>query len=102
MLRLGRLPPGRSAQAGTAILTRGAALLQGEDRIYECTFVETDVVPGCTYFATKCRLGKEGVAEVLPLPELSPYEMSKLEEVKAELSKNIKTGEEFAKSRIKA
>jgi malate dehydrogenase len=74
-------------------------ILQGEEKIYECTFVETDVVPDCKYFATKCRLGKAGVEEVLPLPELSTFEQGKLKEVKAELNKNIKTGEDFAKSK---
>ena len=71
--------------------------MQGEEKIYECTFVETDIVPGCKYFATKCRLGPEGVAEVLPLPDLSKFEAAKLEEVKEELNRNIAKGEAFAK-----
>lgn len=57
--------------------------------------METDIVADCKYFATKCRLGKEGIAEVLPLPELSPFESSKLEEVRKELKKNIEKGEKF-------
>jgi malate/lactate dehydrogenase len=69
--------------------------LQGEDKIYECTFVEADIVADCKYFATKCRLGKEGVVEVLPLPELSPFETKKMEEVRKELQKNIEKGEKF-------
>jgi malate dehydrogenase len=73
-------------------------VLQGEDKIYECTFVETDIVPGCKYFATKCRLGQSGVEEVLPLPQLSKFETSKLDEVKEELNKNIAKGEAFVAS----
>jgi hypothetical protein len=72
--------------------------MQGEDKVYECTFVQTDVVEGCKYFATKCRLGPNGVAEVLALPDLSPFETEKLATVKKELNKNIETGEQFAAS----
>lgn len=55
-------------------------------------------MPGVSYFATKCRLGKAGVEEILPLPELSSYENDKMEEVKAELAKNIKSGQDFVAS----
>jgi hypothetical protein len=75
--------------------------VQGEDKVYECTFVQTDVVEGCKYIATKCRLGPGGVAEVLALPDLSPFETDKLEIVKEELNKNIAKGEEFAAARKK-
>lgn len=73
-------------------------MVQGEDKVYECTFVQTDVVEGCKYVATKCRLGPNGVAEVLALPDLSPFETEKLAIVKEELNKNVAKGEEFAAS----
>jgi malate dehydrogenase len=75
--------------------------MQGEDKIYECTFVQTDVVEGCDFFATKCRLGPDGVAEILPLPDLTDFEAKQLEVVKEELQKNISKGKEFAQERAK-
>ena len=73
-------------------------MLQGEENIYECTFVETDIVPGLQYFATKVRIGPNGIEEVLPLPELSMFEVSAMESVKAELALNIQKGIDFVKN----
>merc|ERR1711904_141200 len=37
----------------------------------ECAYVESSVVPGLPYFASKVVFGKEGVQEVLPIGNLS-------------------------------
>lgn len=60
--------------------------------------MQTGVVEGCEFFSTKCRLGPNGVAEVLALPDLSDFEQEKLAVVKEELNTNIAKGVEFAKA----
>lgn len=76
--------------------------MQGEDNIYECTFVTTDIVPGLDYYATKCRIGPDGIEEILPLPELSEFETNALLEVNAELKNNIDKGVEFGIEYVKS
>lgn len=71
--------------------------MDGEEGVYECTYVESSAVEGLPYFATKCRLGPNGVEEVLPVGELSDYEKAALEELKPMLAGNIKKGIEFVK-----
>lgn len=68
----------------------------GEKNIVECTYVESTVVPEMQYFSSKVVLGPEGVAEYLPLGELSDAEKEGMEKMKALLTKNIKAGVDFA------
>jgi malate dehydrogenase len=70
--------------------------LDGTDNIYECTYTESSIVDGLSYFASKVKLGTNGVEEFLPLGELSPYEQKALEELKPMLAGNIAKGIEFA------
>lgn len=70
--------------------------LNGEEGILECTFVQSDLVPGLPYFASKVKLGVDGIEEILPLGELTPYEQQALEELKPLLQKNIEAGVNYA------
>ena len=63
----------------------------------ECTYVETDIVPGLQYFSTPCQLGKAGVESVLGNGQLNAYEAEGLEMLKAELKSSIDKGVEFVK-----
>ena len=70
----------------------------GEKNVVECTYVESNIVPDLPYFSSKVVLGPDGVAEFLPLGELSPAEQKGLEDMKPLLTKNITAGVEFAKN----
>lgn len=69
--------------------------LNGEPNIYECTFVQSDVVPGVPYFASKVLLGPQGVAKVLGVGELDAFEKAALEALLPQLKAEIAKGVEF-------
>ena len=70
-------------------VVRGA---QGE-QVTECAFINTE---GNEYFSHTVELGREGVAKVLPVGNLNPYEQKRVAEAKAKLVSDIKTGIDFA------
>lgn len=87
------------AWAGYQFTSSLLRALNGEKGVVECTMVESDVVPGCKYFATPVQLGTHGVEKNLGLGKLSAYEQTKLEkEVIPELSSSIAKGVKFASS----
>jgi malate dehydrogenase len=63
----------------------------------ECTYIETDVVPGLPFFSTPCELGKGGIEKVIGYGTLSDYEQEGLEALKAELKASIDKGIDFVK-----
>lgn len=70
--------------------------LSGDPDVKECAYVESDVVPGLDYFASKVRLGPNGVEEIFGLGALTETEQKAVEALKPLLLTNIKTGVEFA------
>ena len=80
-----------AARMGEAIL-RG---LSGESDVYECSYVSSDIVPDMPFFATKCKLGKEGVEEVSPIGDITAYEQGWLDKLKPELKAQIDKGISF-------
>jgi malate dehydrogenase len=70
--------------------------LNGEAGVVECVYVENAAVAGLPYFAGPCRLGPNGVEEILPLPALSAFEAAGVETMKPLLTKNIAAGVAFA------
>ena len=50
------------------------------------------------FFASKCRLGPNGVEEILGLGKMSPVEEKAVQDLIPILRKNIDTGVEFAKN----
>ena len=69
--------------------------LAGE-QVVECAYVESTVVDGLPFFASKVKLGTQGAEEVFPVGALSPYEAKGLEALKPELHKSIEKGVAFA------
>ncbi|KAG8485026.1 hypothetical protein CXB51_021642 [Gossypium anomalum] len=69
--------------------------LNGVPDVVECSFVQSTVTE-LPFFASKVRLGKNGVEEVLGLSSLSEYEKNGLESLKPELKASIHKGINFA------
>ncbi|XP_010519252.1 PREDICTED: malate dehydrogenase, mitochondrial-like, partial [Tarenaya hassleriana] len=69
--------------------------LNGVPDIVECTFVQSTVTE-LPFFASKVRLGKNGVEEIYDLGPLSDYEKQGLEAMKPELKSSIDKGIQFA------
>ncbi|KAJ7948723.1 malate dehydrogenase [Quillaja saponaria] len=69
--------------------------LNGVPDVVECSFVQSTVTE-LPFFASKVRLGKNGVEEVLGLGHLSDYEKQGLESLKPELQSSIEKGIKFA------
>ncbi|GAB4847163.1 hypothetical protein Ancab_026174 [Ancistrocladus abbreviatus] len=68
--------------------------LRGDAGIVECAFVASQVTE-LPFFATKVRLGRNGVEEIYALGPLSEYERVGLEKAKKELAANIQKGISF-------
>lgn len=79
----------------------GKAVLSGlaGTEVTECAYVESSVVEGLPYFASKVVFGKDGVSEVCPLGTLSEHEQKRLEELTPILKGEIDDGLEYAKER---
>ncbi|CAH2053665.1 unnamed protein product, partial [Thlaspi arvense] len=69
--------------------------LNGVPDVVECSFVQSTITE-LPFFASKVRLGKNGVEEVLDLGPLSDFEKEGLEALKAELKSSIDKGIKFA------
>merc|ERR1712070_1005692 len=82
------------ARLGKAVL-RGLAGVETT----ECAYVESNVVEGLPYFASKVTFGKNGAETVHPIGELSAHEQKRLEELKPILKGEIDDGLEYAKTR---
>merc|ERR1719263_1159195 len=82
------------ARLGKAVLSGLAGV-----PVTECAYVESSVVSGLPYFASKVVFGKEGVQQVLPIGSLSKHEQTRLDELTPILKGEIDDGLEYAKSR---
>ncbi|XP_019153993.1 PREDICTED: malate dehydrogenase 1, mitochondrial [Ipomoea nil] len=69
--------------------------LNGVPDVVECSFVQSTVTE-LPFFASKVRLGKNGVEEVLGLGSLTDFEKEGLEKLKPELKSSIEKGIQFA------
>ncbi|MBA0795334.1 hypothetical protein Gohar_006205 [Gossypium harknessii] len=69
--------------------------LNGVPDVVECSFVQSTVTE-LPFFASKVRLRKNGVEEVLGLSSLSEYEKNGLESLKPELKASVDKGINFA------
>lgn len=68
--------------------------MSGETPV-ECTYIETDIVPGLPFFSTPCELGKGGVEKIIGNGQLNAYEQEGLELLKKELKESIDKGIDF-------
>jgi malate dehydrogenase len=83
------------AYAGAVFASSVLKGLNGDPNIVECSYVQSNVTE-LPFFASKVRLGKNGVEEVLGLGSLSAYEQQGLEGLKSELKSSIEKGIKFA------
>merc|ERR1719456_827931 len=67
--------------------------------VTECAYVESSLVPGLPYFASKVVFGRQGVQDVLPIGSLSAHEQKRLDELTPILKGEIDDGLEYAKTR---
>nr|CAD1824007.1 unnamed protein product [Ananas comosus var. bracteatus] len=84
------------AYAGAVFADACLKGLNGVPDIVECSYVQSSITE-LPFFASKVRLGKNGVEEVLGLGPLSDYEKEGLENLKPELKSSIEKGIKFAK-----
>jgi len=83
------------AYAGARFATSVLRGLAGQPDVIECAYVPSSITE-LPFFASRVKIGPEGVVQHLPLGKLSEYEENKLEtEVKTELKKNIEQGINF-------
>lgn len=68
--------------------------LKGES-VTACAFVESKLTEAA-YFASPCKLGPNGVEQVLPFGEISAYEKQWLDKMMPELKTQIQKGIDFA------
>ncbi|XP_044479277.1 malate dehydrogenase, glyoxysomal isoform X2 [Mangifera indica] len=68
--------------------------LRGDANIVECAYVASQVTE-LPFFASKVRLGRNGVEEIYPLGPLNEYERAGLEKAKKELAGSIQKGITF-------
>ncbi|XP_037439033.1 malate dehydrogenase, glyoxysomal-like [Triticum dicoccoides] len=69
--------------------------LRGDAGIVECSYIASQVTE-LAFFASKVRLGRAGVEEVLPLGPLNEFERAGLKKAKGELAESIRKGVAFA------
>nr|GLL22703.1 malate dehydrogenase, mitochondrial [Ipomoea trifida] len=83
------------AYAGAVFADACLKGLNGAPDVVECSFVQSTVTE-LPFFASKVRIGKNGVEEVLGLGALSDFEKEGLEKLKPELKASIEKGIKFA------
>ena len=81
------------AYAGYIFTENLLKAIRGED-IVQCAFVESSLTDA-PFFASPVRFWKDGVKEILPLGNLSPYEKKWFDKMMPELNNQIKKGVEF-------
>ncbi|KAL1955241.1 hypothetical protein VTO42DRAFT_8900 [Malbranchea cinnamomea] len=88
------------AMAGARFAESLLKASQGVKDVIEPTFVESPLYKdqGVDFFASRVRLGPEGVAEILPVGKISEYEQKLLDACLGDLKKNIKKGVDFVKN----
>ncbi|KAL3583430.1 hypothetical protein D5086_014491 [Populus alba] len=70
--------------------------LRGDAAVVHCAYVASEVTE-LPFFASKVRLGRNGVEEIYPLGPLNEYERAGLEKAKKELAGSIQKGVSFVK-----
>jgi len=83
------------AYAGALFADACLRAMNGQKDVIECTYVESNAVPGLEFFATKVRIGPNGAEEIFPIGEINEYEAGWLEKMKDELAGSIKKGQDF-------
>ena len=85
------------AYAGQRFASRLLAAIDGDKNVVECTMVENNLT-AAPYFSTPCRLGPNGVEEVLPYGKISTYEQETLDKMIPDLQAQAQKGIDFVKN----
>lgn len=83
------------AYAGYVFAENVLKAMKTSEEVIQCAFVESNLTEA-SYFASPCKFGPDGVAEVLPFGNLSPYEQQWFDKMMPELKAQIQKGVEFA------
>lgn len=81
------------AYAGFLFTENVLKAMRGEE-VVQCAYVESDLTDA-QYFASPVKFGKDGVEEILPLPELSAYEKGWFDKMLPELKGQIQKGVDY-------
>lgn len=81
------------AYAGFLFTENVLKAMRGED-VTQCAYVESNLTDA-QYFASPVKFGKDGVEEILPLGELTPYEQQWFDKMMPDLKKQIQKGVDF-------
>jgi malate dehydrogenase len=85
------------AMAGARFADSVLKASQSAEDVVESTFVNSPLYKdqGIEFFASKVKLGPNGVEEILPVGKISEYEQNLLDAALVELKKNISKGQIF-------
>ena len=75
--------------------------LNGEKDVVECTFVESDIQEGLSFFSSRVTLGVNGVEKIHPIGEVDDFEREKMIASLPELKASIQKGIDFVKNQSK-
>ncbi|GKV27997.1 hypothetical protein SLEP1_g37099 [Rubroshorea leprosula] len=84
------------AYAAARFVESSLRALDGDDDVYECSYVQSDLTD-LPFFASRVKLGRKGIETLIPsdLQGLTEYEQKALEALKPELKASIEKGINF-------
>lgn len=85
------------AYAGAHFALQVIRAANGEKGIVECSYVQSEVVPGVDFFSTPIELGPEGVSKISGTGPVDDFEQKILDEMVPALQDSITKGYDFAK-----
>ena len=86
------------AYAGAEFANAVIDAMSGKDGVVMNSYVESDIVPGCSFFSSPVLLGPNGAEEIRGFGEINAYEQQLLDEMKSELAAQIQKGVDFVKN----
>lgn len=85
---------------GAHFADRVMAGLAGEAGVVECTFVQSTLYPGATFFASPCTLGKDGVETIHGVGTVTAYEQGLIDAMLPDLIGQGEKGMTWAKEKL--
>jgi len=88
------------AYAASVFACKLLRALKGEEGITTCAYVESSLTE-CPFFASPVTLGKEGIANIPPLPPMDKYEKELYDEMLPQLKQQCEKGTKFVQYAVK-
>jgi len=85
------------AYAGAVFAEKVLRAANGEKGIVECTYVQSEVAKGLSYFSSPVELGVNGVEKIHGIGSIDAFEQGFYDKMLPELQASIQKGIEFAK-----